>query len=245
MTSLDVADVRRVGELVSWVTVAEGRPFPREVMESLREVIPCLDVVYFERGPGCGTVVKAGELEFPPPVVEAMRVYSSQRPTATAHITPTDGAVKLSDRIRRRDLLRLDFYREVMEPLGIEDDLIVLLPAEEHTTAGFSFTRDQPFTDRDLTILELLAPHLARARARMRLQAVRRESDLTEREWEVLEWVAKGKRNKEIASLMGVSVNTVRKHLEHVFPKLGVRTRTAAVAKAFSRDASADAARSR
>lgn len=51
---------------------------------------------------------------------------------------------------------------------------------------------------------------------------------LTSREAEVLYWVSKGKTNKDIGDILGTSPRTVNKHLEHVFEKLGVETRTAA-----------------
>ena len=54
---------------------------------------------------------------------------------------------------------------------------------------------------------------------------------LTVREREVLAWVARGKTNAEIAELLWLAPSTVRKHLENVYAKLGVRTRTAAVAR--------------
>ena len=53
---------------------------------------------------------------------------------------------------------------------------------------------------------------------------------LTPREWEVMRCVAAGKKNDEIAELLWITPGTVKKHLEHVFAKLGVRTRTAALA---------------
>lgn len=53
---------------------------------------------------------------------------------------------------------------------------------------------------------------------------------LTPREAEVLSWLAKGKTNRDIADILGLSPRTVNKHLEHIFEKLGVETRTAAVA---------------
>lgn len=53
---------------------------------------------------------------------------------------------------------------------------------------------------------------------------------LTQREMEVLMWVSKGKTNKDIGDILGLSPRTVNKHLEHVFEKLGVETRTAAAA---------------
>jgi DNA-binding NarL/FixJ family response regulator len=55
---------------------------------------------------------------------------------------------------------------------------------------------------------------------------------LTSRETEVLLWVARGKTNRDIAEILGMSPRTVNKHLEHVFEKLGVETRTAAAAAA-------------
>ena len=57
---------------------------------------------------------------------------------------------------------------------------------------------------------------------------------LTNREREILGWVARGKTNQEIAALLIVSPHTVRKHLEHVYEKLCVNSRTAAVARAFA-----------
>jgi DNA-binding CsgD family transcriptional regulator len=57
------------------------------------------------------------------------------------------------------------------------------------------------------------------------------EVQLTGREREVLSWVARGKTNAEIAELLWLAPSTVRKHLENVYAKLGVSTRTAAVAR--------------
>lgn len=57
---------------------------------------------------------------------------------------------------------------------------------------------------------------------------------LTPRETEVLSWLAKGKTNRDIADILGMSPRTVNKHLEHIFEKLGVETRTAAAALATS-----------
>jgi DNA-binding NarL/FixJ family response regulator len=55
---------------------------------------------------------------------------------------------------------------------------------------------------------------------------------LTPREAEVLSWVAKGKTNRDVGDILGMSPRTVNKHLEHVFEKLGVETRAAAAALA-------------
>ncbi len=52
--------------------------------------------------------------------------------------------------------------------------------------------------------------------------------DLSPREIEVMQWVGQGKTNYEIAAILAISVRTVQKHLENIFVKLGVETRTAA-----------------
>jgi DNA-binding CsgD family transcriptional regulator len=51
---------------------------------------------------------------------------------------------------------------------------------------------------------------------------------LTPREREVLAWLVEGKRDGEIAAILGASVNTIHKHVQHILAKLGVETRTAA-----------------
>lgn len=58
---------------------------------------------------------------------------------------------------------------------------------------------------------------------------------LTLREAEVLYWVAKGKTNRDIGDILGSSPATVKKHLERVYVKLGVETRTAAASVATAR----------
>jgi DNA-binding CsgD family transcriptional regulator len=52
---------------------------------------------------------------------------------------------------------------------------------------------------------------------------------LTPRECEVIHWVTEGKRDREIAVILGVSPRTVEKHVGHILEKLGVETRTGAV----------------
>jgi DNA-binding NarL/FixJ family response regulator len=55
---------------------------------------------------------------------------------------------------------------------------------------------------------------------------------LTSREGEVLSWLSKGKTNRDIAQILGLSPRTVDKHLEQIYSKLGVENRTAAAAVA-------------
>jgi DNA-binding NarL/FixJ family response regulator len=56
---------------------------------------------------------------------------------------------------------------------------------------------------------------------------------LSPRESQVLHWVSQGKTNKDIGVILEVSPRTVQKHLEHIYQKMGVETRTGAAAKAY------------
>jgi LuxR family maltose regulon positive regulatory protein len=59
---------------------------------------------------------------------------------------------------------------------------------------------------------------------------------LSKREYEVLRLIADGSSNREIAEILIVSLGTVKKHLNNIFGKLGVTTRTQAVAQARNLD---------
>jgi DNA-binding CsgD family transcriptional regulator len=100
----------------------------------------------------------------------------------------------------------------------------------------------------DSTEKPLLAPHIILAHSSAKLFTALTESasrspffsptalhrnGFTPREAEVLEWLIEGKRNNEIAVILNASPRTIAKHVEHIFAKLGVETRTAAAARAM------------
>jgi DNA-binding NarL/FixJ family response regulator len=80
------------------------------------------------------------------------------------------------------------------------------------------------------------APDLARLDTLTGHAAAGETHGLTERELEVLRLVAAGKSNREIATALVISEHTVRRHLQNIFAKLGVSSRTAASAFAFEHD---------
>src|SRR5262245_51257042 len=85
---------------------------------------------------------------------------------------------------------------------------------------------DSPFCDRcrDLAETLLLLANLCRPQEASQWAP----GELTAREREVLQWVAAGKTNRDIAEILGARPRTVEKHLERVYQKLGVECRTAA-----------------
>ena len=102
--------------------------------------------------------------------------------------------------------------------------------------AAFSFT---PAGGREIQLGYLggLGPdeylfRLTLANARHEDEILRGQFGLTQREAEVLLWIAKGKANRDIADSLGLSARTVNKHLEQIYVKLGVENRASAAVKA-------------
>lgn len=92
-------------------------------------------------------------------------------------------------------------------------------------------TAEEPdFSDREKAMLRLVRPHLVELHTR-RERELRGEPNLTPRQWEVLRQVATGASNTQIARTLGLSDATVRKHLENVYLRLGVQSRTEALAR--------------
>jgi DNA-binding CsgD family transcriptional regulator len=81
---------------------------------------------------------------------------------------------------------------------------------------------------RERDLLGLLRPHLALWRSRWSAPASPAVCELTAREREILQTVAEGATNREIADQLWISPHTVRTHLQHIFESSDVRTRTEA-----------------
>jgi DNA-binding CsgD family transcriptional regulator len=64
------------------------------------------------------------------------------------------------------------------------------------------------------------------------VKALQDRFELTQREAEVLIWISKGKSNKDIGEILGLSPRTVNKHLEQIFVKQGVENRASAAVRA-------------
>jgi DNA-binding CsgD family transcriptional regulator len=148
--------------------------------------------------------------------------------------------VKTSDFYSIRQWHSTGMYIDCIRPQGIEHHLMLALPElpEPAAEAG-RYLRlvlhrgpGPDFSERDRALLVLLRPHLYQAC----LDAERRRHPvprLTPRQNELLHLLAAGHTNSQIARRLGISEGTVRTHLENIYGKLGVSSRTAAVIRAF------------
>jgi DNA-binding CsgD family transcriptional regulator len=131
-------------------------------------------------------------------------------------------------------------YTDCTRPLGMEHSIMAFLPSALPPTVGpgrfvgltLSRGPGPDFSERDRAVLTLLGPHLDRAfrDVERRRHPVPR---LTPRQDDLLRLLAAGHTNTQIARRLGISESTVRTHLEHIYARLGVSSRTAAVTRAF------------
>jgi DNA-binding CsgD family transcriptional regulator len=120
--------------------------------------------------------------------------------------------------------------------LGVQDEVLVPMTPLGGTDRRLLLFRDASspvFSEREKAMLALARPRVAELHTR-RDRELRGEPNLTPRQWEVLRRVATGSSNTRIARDLGLSEATVRKHLENVFLRLGVQSRTEAVARVLA-----------
>ncbi len=148
--------------------------------------------------------------------------------------------VTIADFYTRRQWHSTGMYTDLYRPKGLEHELMLSLPAGPGRAAGPGRTLRMflfrgpgtAFSEADRALLTLVRPHLHQAY----LDAERRRNPqpgLTPRQRELLGLLAAGHTNAQIARRLGVSEGTVRKHLENIYRRLNVTSRTAAVTRAF------------
>jgi len=211
----------------------ESGPFALPVVEQLLRLVPAERAGYYECGnedERAEVAVQTAYLEWDWDLARAARPSWPLRDPQS----PPSAAVILSDFLDRRAKQRNSWYRDVMRAHGAEHECKLWLPAPVGIARCFFLVRgrgDRDFDERDRSVLTILRPHLAAIRERWERR--RRPFGVTDREGEVLALVRQGLTNREIADRLVISPATVRTHLEHIFEKLDVHTRTAAVARAF------------
>jgi DNA-binding CsgD family transcriptional regulator len=147
---------------------------------------------------------------------------------------------KITDFYSARQWHSTGMYTDCDRVSGFEHCLMLCLPEapqrpagpERHVRLYLQRGPGPDFSERDRALLTLLRPHLHQAY----LDAERRRHptpQLTPRQNDLLRLLAAGHTNTQIARRLGISEGTVRTHLENIYERLQVSSRTAAVTRAF------------
>ena len=183
------------------------------------------------------------------PEIEVFDRHFHAHPLVRAHgRNPRAATRRISDLVAAADFRRTPLYNDYYRPIRVEHAMAVPIHVERNVLVSFVFNRSgRDFSDRDRACLESIRPHLGNLyRLSRRLEGPRAAwgvpsarsncaggVPLTEREREVLHWLGGGKTDRDIAAILGISPRTVHKHLQRIYEKLGVETRTAAVVRAL------------
>ena len=238
-SSVSERDLRRLLDLVSSAAVTPpGQELPYEVLAGLAELIPCSSVNFNVMDPR--TLVLRGEQsldfeDFPPDTEETYALFHDAYWDCVAVSNPgmVGPVSRWQDFYSEREFATLKMA-EYFRTFGFWHELVLLLPPQAGAERRLILTRDAadvPFSERDRLLLTLLRPHLISAHDRVEAQR-RTVPVLTSRQVELLRRVARGDTNRQVARDLGLSEGTVRKHLENIFARLDVHSRTEAVVRA-------------
>lgn len=242
MPTAPTADHRRVLEFLWRAHESDDvDPFPERVLDELRALIPSAVVAFHQWGAADGYSWTAAGADR-----ESLdRVWSrygeviteDPMPAGTSRrgvpAAPVGLALKMSDFLPLRQFKRLDLHAEMCRPFGVDYVMKLHLRTGPQGASIVLDRGGRDFSERDRSILNALAPHLDLVRRRHALRQPGPNdlaATLTPREREVLDLVAAGWTNREIGAALFIAPGTVRKHLDNVYAKLGVRSRAHAVA---------------
>jgi DNA-binding CsgD family transcriptional regulator len=215
------------------------------VLPGLAGLVSCDVVVYNEIGLG-PTQGQIRAADYP-----AGWLGQADMAAFTAHVhehplinyineTGDDEPVKISDVLGRQQFHSLGIYADFFRPIRVEHQIGFNLPPNDGLFTAIALNRASgDFTEQDRAVLSAVAGPLNRAMHRARSRhtahaaletaASAYADNLTDREVQVLELAAQGRTNHAIARILDVSPRTIAKHLEHIYRKLGVTSRAAAV----------------
>jgi len=147
-------------------------------------------------------------------------------------------AVRVTDVLAQERLTRTEFFNDFLARDGLHWGVNLYAWSGAHNIGDMRIWRDrrrENFSDNDLAVLDLVRPAFVAALRRSQADAgtppaVDRceptaVARLSERERQVADLAASGLHDKEIARELGISVTTVRTHIDHAFRKLGVTNR--------------------
>lgn len=249
MDSLPIAGLKAFSEAIARIyQVADLNLFPGAVFEAIELLFPSVVISIDEFNTKTGIARSAVNI----PVSEKdtwpqrlRELVPIEHPVFLARRAGRNEALQISDFLTERQFRLTALYHDVFRPLSVRHQIVLPLAVPDHI-AGVTIGRWKKFRPDEVAIAEMLTTHIAIAHVQaQRISALAglqpslapnpqsmTLNGVTPREAEVLRWIVQGKRDGEIATILGASVRTIHKHVQRLFQKLHVETRTAAALRA-------------
>jgi DNA-binding CsgD family transcriptional regulator len=249
--TIDDRDLRTILSIVSAPDDGHAAyPMPVSVLTGLRQLIRCENVTFVSIDARRRTIDFEQEVGEPGLTGTEREAWNAafwthywDSPPCCYPDTSRDLAsvTTISDFHSDRQYHATSMYRECLRLESVERMMTLCLPGRLGRAPRLVFFREHgpDFSPRDRALLTLLRPNLHTAYRTHRHRQLDRP-ELTSRQWELLRLVAGGHTNRQIGRRLSISEATVRKHLEHIFERLQVDSRTAAVTRAFGIEAGTD-----
>jgi len=235
------ADLRQMLAITRRYADDGGEALPWELMHDLKQLVPCdmLEASGQDTPPWEFFAEQQLPLDdqFPADAADFAAMYREHYWTSACSYADRTGditsVVRVSDLVSPLDQRNSALTADLGACSWVKHELMLVLDAGgPQRTLRLLFNRagSHDFSARDVAVLTLLRPHLQAvftAAERRR----RGELLLTVRQQEILMLVAEGCTNRQVSRRLGLSEATVRTHLENIFARLGVNSRTAAVAR--------------
>jgi DNA-binding CsgD family transcriptional regulator len=241
-----------VGEVLGLLDIDE---FRRGLLSAVRRAVPGDWISLNDLSEEPQATVVLIEPDFPAAAHALYAEHAFENPLVARYQRTQDGrAYRFSDVATPSELHATNLYREFYRPLGLEHQIAFTLPAEQDRLLALAISRCKAdFSDHERDLLNDARPFLIQAyrnaleysgllaelevRSHGRplpledagLLAELAARDVTPRQAEVLAWLATGRSDRAIATMLSVSERTVHKHVQLSFSKLGVHTRGDAV----------------
>jgi DNA-binding CsgD family transcriptional regulator len=238
--SVSETDIHRMLRIVDAPDLGDdGEGLPWSILHELKALIGCVTIelgsydlgrkeYYFEQG--------VDQPDCPPEDELFWQLYPSSVGAYPERTGDFRSVFQTADFCTLAEHRRTPMYVDICKFLGSDHAMTVCLQGDG---AGRVLRldlhrgrRDPEFSEYHWGLLTLLRPHLLAAH----VEVVRRRRGvpvLTPRQWQLLGLIDAGLSNRQVAARLRISDQTVRKHLENVFARLEVNSRTEALARAF------------
>ena len=240
--TITTRDLKRLAEVADPAHLQGQRdPLPCSVLQALEDLVPCDHATYAVQEPVRRAFLCTQELDNPyanDPDDELDDFYWREMWPSVPWNPPMTGdyvTVRQARDMQSAAEFSASPGAAYMRMVGMRHLLTIPLPPRGTVDYRLMLwrTSGSDFSERDVALLQLLRPHLVL----LHEEVLRRDSpsaQLTSRQLQLLELVAAGHTNLQIAHRLDIAEGTVRQHLENIYQRLHVDNRTAAVTTAFS-----------